>query len=84
MKDLVTRYGMSLRQVASYPCSCCGMSWTDKDKVPKNANFNPLKGIRVVNGFVGKDKETLDIKRTNVVTKNGNLSVIIRKQHGNS
>lgn len=66
------------RERDHWPCNCCGMAYVNRAAPYKQPPREAGKGIRVIFGEHGKDKDTNKVSRNIVQTKNGPLTVLVR------
>ncbi len=72
------REGKNLKQApVSYPFNCCGATYS-KAKVSPRLSYTG-KGIRVLDGHIGTEYEDNNRVVKHIFTRNGDLTVVVRK-----
>lgn len=61
----------------NYFSNCCGASYSPT--TPKTVSPTRIKGIRVVGGIVGKERNDDKAQVAHIRTKNGDITILIRK-----
>lgn len=61
------------------PFACCGATFSKVPKSGKPSTTTAGRGIRVIEGIHGKERDTYASQLKHVSTKNGDLTIIVKK-----